>query len=109
MAKAAPTKKRYTEDQKKEIIEFTQSIGRGGAKQAKDKYGVSYVTLQNWMKKSGKPSRNGKAPKPGKASQNGHSSISSNQMFLIKNIVKEIQTTEDLLESLKYKLAKAIA
>jgi len=65
--------KRYTAEQKTEIIAFVNDFNaknkRGGLKAAGDKYGVSVVTLSAWMKNAGKPAVKKaakKAKKPGR-------------------------------------------
>lgn len=66
---AMPAKKaikRYTEEQKSEILAFIEKYnadnGRGGQTVAIKKFGVTAATLSSWGKKSGK-----KAKKAGKA------------------------------------------
>ena len=48
------SKKRYTEEQKEEILAFVEAEGRGGIAKASEKFGVSSVTISGWKKvKSG--------------------------------------------------------
>jgi len=65
--------KRYTPDEKKEIINFVHQHnaeqGRGGATTAANKYGVSMLTISNWMKAAGTPATPGKKVKGGKAAK----------------------------------------
>jgi len=65
--------KRYTPDEKKEIIEFVHQHnaeqGRGGATTAANKYGVSMLTISNWMKAAGTPATPGKKVKGGKVAK----------------------------------------
>lgn len=72
---AKKTAKRYTEEEKVEILAFTSQYnaehGRGGQTAAVKKYGVTALTLNAWSKKYGKKiSKVAKAPKkfrdPGK-------------------------------------------
>jgi transposase-like protein len=76
--KAAPA--RYTEEQKKEIIDFVLAYNaankRGGQSKAVQKYKVSSVTLNGWLKnaadapaESETPSKSGKAAKKSKTSK----------------------------------------
>ncbi|MCW1921083.1 transposase [Luteolibacter arcticus] len=44
--------KRYSEQEKAEILAFIESQGRGGQSKAAKKYGVSPLTLSSWRKKS---------------------------------------------------------
>lgn len=63
--KKGNTGKRYTDDQKKKILEFVNSQGRGGISAAGKKFGVSYIALRRWM--------NGETGgrKPGRAAAKG--------------------------------------
>ncbi len=53
--------KRYTADEKAEIIQFIADYNaenkRGGMKSASEKFGVSVVTLSNWSKKTKGPKK----------------------------------------------------
>lgn len=51
--KKGNTGKRYSEEQKKEILDFVASQGRGGITAAGRKYGVSYIALRRWMNGAG--------------------------------------------------------
>lgn len=63
--KKGNTGKRYSEAQKKKILAFVRSRGRGGITQATKKFGVSYIALARWMK--GKGVKGGKVGRPPKA------------------------------------------
>lgn len=58
---AKKTAKRYTEEQKTEILAFVEKFnadnGRGGQTAAVKKFGVTPLTLSAWAKKSGKKSK----------------------------------------------------
>jgi transposase-like protein len=56
--KKGNTGKRYTDDQKREILDFVASQGRGGITAAGRKYGVSYIALRRWMNGAGGPRKN---------------------------------------------------
>lgn len=60
--------KRYTTEEKQEILDFISSQGRGGQSAAVKKYGVTAATISNWKKKlkGGAPT---KAAKPAKATR----------------------------------------
>ncbi len=45
------TGNRYTDAQKKEILNFIQKSGRGGISAAQEKYGVSYIAIRSWKDK----------------------------------------------------------
>jgi len=50
-AKKKGTKgKRYTAEEKSEILQFVESQGRGGASAASKKFGVSQLTISSWKK-----------------------------------------------------------
>jgi DNA-binding transcriptional regulator YdaS (Cro superfamily) len=61
---------RYTDAQKKEVIDFAVSYnaanGRGGQSKAAAKFGVSQLTVAGWLKSSGTP-KAAKAPAAAKA------------------------------------------
>lgn len=69
--KAKKTRKRYSSDQKKEIVAFVEKhdteIGRGGKSAAVAKYGISPISLSAWIKSTGGPVSTGKTRgrKPG--------------------------------------------
>ncbi len=104
MARGRPAKKRYTEEEKQQIIDFVKAAGRGGAKKAKEQFGVSVVSLQNWMKAKGEASPRGRGRKKGSAA----SSIDATKMTKIKEVVAEIIKAEEHLETLKGKLSKLL-
>lgn len=51
------TGKRYTDAQKKKVVDFVASQGRGGIAAAQKKFGVSYIALRRWMNSSGKATK----------------------------------------------------
>ena len=65
---------RYTDSQKKEVVDFAVSYnaanGRGGQSKAAEKFNISQLTIAGWLKASGAPSsKAGKAPKVAKAAK----------------------------------------
>ena len=52
-AKKAMKGKRYTPEEKSEILAFVEAQGRGGQSQAAKKFGVSALTISNWRKAGG--------------------------------------------------------
>lgn len=65
---------RYTDAQKKEVVDFTVNYnsanGRGGQSKASEKYNISQLTIAGWLKAAGassKPAKASKAPKAAKA------------------------------------------
>ena len=67
------TGKRYTEDQKKEVLGFMNSMGRGGLTAASKKFKISMLTLSRWAKGSpaGGAKRRGRPPGSGKTKVKG--------------------------------------
>jgi len=71
MAKKANKGKRYSEEERAEIVQFITDFdkknGRGGMKNASEKYGVSTVSIARWQNGAGKKKRKytkrAKAPK----------------------------------------------
>lgn len=49
------TGKRYTEAQKKRVLDFIYSQGRGGIAAAQKKFGVSYIAVRRWMTNTTSP------------------------------------------------------
>ena len=47
--KKGNTGKRYTDEQKRDILAFVNAQGRGGISAAGKKFGVSYIALRRWM------------------------------------------------------------
>lgn len=62
---------RYTDEQKKEVIDFAVNYnaanGRGGQSKAAEKFGISQLTVASWLKAVGAPSKAAKAAKAAKA------------------------------------------
>ncbi len=53
MAKTKKKAKRYTAEQKKEILDFIINEGRGGQTKAVKKFGVTAATIASWRRKEG--------------------------------------------------------
>ncbi len=77
-SKKASTKGiRYTDAQKKEVVDFATSYnaanGRGGQSKAAEKFGISQITVSTWLKSTGAPApktkKAAKAPKAAKAAK----------------------------------------
>lgn len=51
--KKGDTGRRYSETERKEIIKYVNSLGRGGLSSATKKFGVSYIALKRWMDGAG--------------------------------------------------------
>ncbi len=78
---------RYTDEQKKEIVDFVINYnaanGRGGQSKAAEKFNISQITVAGWLKSAGAPApvkkvaaeKPAKAPKAAKASKVSSSSV----------------------------------
>jgi len=73
--KGVVQRKRYTDEQKQEVVDFVVAVnaskGRGGLSAATQKFGISPLSISSWLKKSGmksaKPQVSVKPAKPAKA------------------------------------------
>lgn len=66
--KASTKGVRYTDAQKKEVVDFTVNYnsanGRGGQSKASEKFNISQLTIAGWLKAAGAPSsKSAKTPK----------------------------------------------
>lgn len=98
MAKAKKKAKRYTAAEKKEILNFIATEGRGGQTKAVAKYGVTAATIASWKRKSGE------SPV---ASAKGGGSKELRVVEELAGLLKEISATEAKLEKLKKAYQKA--
>ena len=72
--KGVVQRKRYTDEQKQEVVDFVIAVnaskGRGGLSAATQKFGISPISISSWAKKSGvksaKPPVSAKPAKPAK-------------------------------------------
>ena len=59
--KASTKGVRYTDTQKKEVVDFAVNYnntnGRGGQSKAAEKFGISQITIASWLKAAGTPSK----------------------------------------------------
>ena len=93
--------KRYSDDEKKEIMDFIEAHGRGGQTVAVKKFKVTAATLAAWKKKSGHVADNRSV-----------SSGSSKELKALQNLTSiliEIEQTEAKLQALqkRYKVVKS--
>lgn len=92
--------KRYTDAEKKEILDYIVAQGRGGQTKAVKKYKVTAATIAAWKKKSG----------GGISTSKRGGSGSSKELKAVEelaNLIREINKTEAHLANLKKKYAKA--
>lgn len=101
MAKTKKKAKRYSEAEKKEILNFIEKQGRGGQTKAVEKYGVTAATIASWRKKSG--------ASPVTSGSGGGSSKELKAVEDLARLLKEIAATEAKLEQLKKDYDKAKA
>ncbi len=98
MAKAKKKAKRYTEAEKKEILNFITNEGRGGQTKAVAKFGVTAATIASWKRKiGGSPV----------ASAKGGGSKELRAVQELASLLKEIAATETQLEKLNKAYQKA--
>lgn len=50
-AATAPQRKRYSDSFKQKVVDFVESVGRGGISRAAKKYNVSPLSISTWKKK----------------------------------------------------------
>ena len=81
---AAKKAKRYAEDFKKQVLDFVESVGRGGATQAAKKFGVSPISISNWKKKLGLKGGSGSAGGSGASSPKASSRPASRDQIIAK-------------------------
>lgn len=100
MAKAKKKAKRYTAEQKKEILDFIAKQGRGGQTKAVAKYKVTAATIASWKRKAGSSSS---------IPMKTGSSKELRAVEELASLLKKIAETEATLEKLRkaYKKAKA--
>lgn len=99
MAKAKKKAKRYTAEQKKEILDFISKEGRGGQTKAVAKFKVTAATIASWRRKEGGFSV---------SSSGAGGSKELRAVEELANLLKQIANAEANLADLKkaYKKAK---
>jgi transposase-like protein len=90
------TGKRYTEAERKRILDFIAKRGRGGISAATREFGVSYIALRRWM-------QNGPAGKLGKA---GKASAGKIKAGLDGRKARRIRTALATVKALRGDLGK---
>lgn len=104
--KKSITAKRYTLEQKNEIIQFINDyrakFGRGAQREATKKFGVSAVTITNWMKAT--PKKRGRKPgsknKPAAKKTILFSNQSPEDLRRLAEILEEIKDLEEQVAKL---------
>ncbi len=96
-AKKKPVK-RYSAEEKKEILEFIANEGRGGQTKAVKKFKVTAATIAAWKRKDGISIS---------SSGSGASSKELRTVEELATLIKEINATESKLDQLKKAYVKA--
>ncbi|MDB4578438.1 hypothetical protein N9105_03930 [Akkermansiaceae bacterium] len=99
--KAKAKAKRYTDAQKKEILDFIEAEGRGGQTKAVKKFKVTAASISSWKKKAS-----------GGSSKIAGSRGSSKELKALQelaSLLAEIEKTEAHLATLQKKYGKAKA
>lgn len=96
---------RYSDEQKREVLEWLQdNPGRGSLKKAQEKFKISYIALRSWMGESTSP---GKAVRiKEKASKIGSGDF--NKYDELKSLVEDIGAREKELKVLYAKVNKLL-
>lgn len=105
------TRARYTDEQKKEVLDFVASYnaanGRGGQSKAASKFKISPITVMAWLKAAGvtaspkKAAKAAKAPKAAKAAKVSSSGGIDGKLAALLSLSKEIAKAEAALAQLK--------
>ena len=97
--KKGNTGKRYSKSQKKIILNFVKSRGRGGISAACKKFGVSYVALKRWMNGNGVEKKLGRPAKvkslDGRKLKSVHAAMSA-----LKALKKQLGAVQKTLKKL---------
>jgi transposase-like protein len=114
--KKKATGKRYTDAKKAQIIAFVNEVnaakGRGGVTASAKKYGVSPLSISNWIKKGGAASSPKKAKGARKATTNGRKRNKSesawDELVRLRNDIssleKELEQKRDRFNKVKTKI-----
>lgn len=112
MASKKAKGKRYSAEEKQQILDFVAEVngekGRGGQSAAAKKFGISQLTISNWIKAGGSPAAAKKARRGVKSSTgDGVGKAIEKLGELHKEIAsrrKELQALEVQFEELKAKI-----
>ena len=98
-----PKAKRYSAQEKQEILDFIASEGRGGQTKAVEKFKVTAATIASWKKKSSGASSSARSSKQPSASKELRA------IQELASVLSEIERTEVQLAKLRkaYQKAKA--
>ena len=97
--------KRYSAEEKQEILDFIKAQGRGGVTKAVKKYKVTAATLSAWKKKAAESSTRGQETGNGLSAKGASKQLKALQE--LTSLLGEIEETERKLVSLKKRFAAA--
>ena len=104
------TGKRYSDAEKAEIIAFVNEVnaakGRGGVTASAKKYGVSPLSISNWIKKGGAASSPKKAKGARKATSGRKSNKSESAWDELVRLRNDISSLEKELEQKRARFDK---
>jgi len=102
--------KRYSDAERQKVISFVNKVnaakGRGGVAQASRKFGISQLSIGNWLKKSG-ASGGARPGRPRSAGRKGRDRVLSDLTSLNREISKrrsELAALEARFDKLKASL-----
>ncbi|WAC18524.1 HAD-IB family phosphatase [Luteolibacter sp. SL250] len=103
--KKAPKGKRYTDEEKNDILGFVQKYnddnGRGGQSAASKKYGISQLTIASWLKSGA--SSGAKRGRKGASVKGGKGGSFSSKLNALSALANQIDKAEADLAKLKAK------
>ncbi len=103
--KKAPKGKRYTDEEKNDILGFVQKYnddnGRGGQSAASKKYGISQLTIASWLKSG--PSTGAKRGRKAGSVKGGKGGSFSSKLSALSALANQIDKAEAELAKLKAK------
>lgn len=103
--KKAPKGKRYTDEEKNDILGFVQKYndenGRGGQSAASKKYGISQLTIASWLKSG--PSAGTKRGRKAGSAKGGKGGSFSSKLNALSALASQIDKAEAELVKLKAK------
>jgi len=104
--KKAPKGKRYTDEEKNDILGFVQKYneenGRGGQSAASKKYGISQLTIASWLKSDTSSAGAKRGRKAGSVKGSKGGSFSS-KLSALSALANQIDKAESDLAKLKAK------
>jgi transposase-like protein len=97
--KKGDTGKRYSPEDKKKIVAFVASQGRGGISKACSKFKVSYIALRRWLQAAGIQAGNSSVASVDKANKKMSAGLKQ-AIEEVKQMRKQITALHHLLRTL---------